>query len=196
MTRRKATVYPTKVNSDKVIECILLILKEAEARSLRVTTYDIVKTLFLADRSHMNKYGRPVTFDNYFAMKDGPVPSWSYDLLKKQKGCSSNSRRLPWQKRPAPEFGARASEFFAPERDPNTDLLSVSDEEILIWALQTVKDLGFSQVRRLTHDDAAYLDAWEEDGPDSSAYPMSNTLLFDSPNEEKAKELSFISKHI
>ena len=192
MTRRKAPVVETKVNQEKVIECILLILNEAAERGLRVTTYDILKTIFLADRAHLNKYGRPITFDNYFAMKDGPVPSWTYNLLKGSRGAYAGT--LPWSKKPAPDISTRAIEFFGPIRKPNEELLSLSDEELLISFLHAVKSLGFGQVRRLTHEDEAYLDAWEDEGPDNSAYPMSNSLLFDSPNPEKAQELGFLSK--
>ena len=50
---------------------------------MQITQYDIVKSLFLADKAHLNRYGRPITFDNYFAMKDGPVPNLAYNLLKR-----------------------------------------------------------------------------------------------------------------
>ncbi|MBM4162672.1 MAG: DUF4065 domain-containing protein [Ignavibacteria bacterium] len=35
----------------------------------------LLKLAFFADRYHVRKYARPVSFDEYFAMKLGPVPS-------------------------------------------------------------------------------------------------------------------------
>ncbi len=47
-----------------------------------LTTYKLCKLLFLADKYHLVRYGRPITGDIYVAMEDGPVPSAVYDLLK------------------------------------------------------------------------------------------------------------------
>src|SRR5438552_3868866 len=49
-----------------------------------LTTYKILKIIFLADKTHLTKYGRPITGDRYCALPDGPVPSRIYDLFKKQ----------------------------------------------------------------------------------------------------------------
>ena len=69
-------------NGPKVWEAILHVIREADRRNIRVTQFEILKTLFLADRAHLNRYGRPITFDEYVAMQDGPVPSLAYDVLK------------------------------------------------------------------------------------------------------------------
>jgi hypothetical protein len=41
-----------------------------------------LKLIWLADRYHIRKYGRPITFDSYLAMKLGPVPSGAKDLAQ------------------------------------------------------------------------------------------------------------------
>jgi len=41
-----------------------------------------IKLIWLSDRYHLRNHGRTITGDVYFAMKDGPVASCSYDLLK------------------------------------------------------------------------------------------------------------------
>jgi uncharacterized phage-associated protein len=76
---RKSGMVP---NGPKVREAILHVIREADRRNIRITQFGILKTLFLADRAHLNKYGRPITFDEYVAMSDGPVPSLAYDVLK------------------------------------------------------------------------------------------------------------------
>lgn len=40
-----------------------------------------IKLIWLSDREHMRKYGRTITGDSYFAMKNGPVPSGTKDVL-------------------------------------------------------------------------------------------------------------------
>lgn len=180
---------------DKIVEAILLVIKEATARDSVVTTYDIVKCLFLADRAHLNKFGRPITFDNYVAMIHGPVPSTSYNVLKKHAATIQRlPQPLPWSSRPAPEKGQNAIAFIDPARDVEDDVLTGSDIEELKSALTIVQSLGFAQIRRLTHEDQAYLDAWEDD-TERAQYPMSYSLLFDTPSLSEAADLAFFSKH-
>lgn len=59
--------------------------------------------------------------------------------------------------------------------------------------LTIVASLGFGQVRRLTHGDPAYLDAWEDGS--AKSFPMSYALLFDQPNPELARDIAFMSQH-
>lgn len=194
--RRKARVFEMTPNIDRIVEAVLFLVGEADARSVPVTQYDLVKSLFLADRAHLNKYGRPITFDNYVAMTHGPVPSTAYNLLKLDtRTLQKYAVRIPWARRAAPELGNGCFAYDNPERSSNEDVLSPSDIEELRSSLTVVKTLGFKQVRKLTHEDEAYLDAWEDEGGRGS-YPMSYTLLFETPSEEKARDLSFFSKHV
>lgn len=181
----------------RALNAILFLIHEAREQGKRVTQYDIVKSLFLADRAHLNKYGRPVTFDNYVAMKDGPVPSFSYDLAKGAAGAlrQAGLSGTPWRREPAPEHGPRAFHYLDPVFAVDENVLSESDFEELRNALIVVKTLGFHQIRKLTHEDRAYLDAWEDNGG-SARYPMSYALLLDEQNDKLAQELAFLSKHI
>ena len=194
--RKRAPVHSMTPNLDKIIAAISYIISEANAGGEVVTQYDIVKSLFLADRSHLNKYGRPVTFDNYVAMKDGPVPSCAYDLLKDDpEAVRRGNIHIPWDRSPAPHISHRAFVFDIPTDRVSVDALSPSDIEELRAALTVIKSLGFQQVRRLTHEDQAYIEAWDEEG-DAKRYPMSYSLLFDVPNSSAAEALAFLSKHV
>src|SRR5579864_4950925 len=57
--------------------------------------YKICKLLFLADKYHLVQYGRPIIGDRYCALRYGPVPSHSLDLLndviKAESTAESNS---------------------------------------------------------------------------------------------------------
>ncbi len=195
-SKKKARVIAMHPNQGRIVEAILFIVAEACERKIAVTQYDIVKSLFLADRAHLNKYGRPITFDNYVAMEHGPVPSTAYNFLKEDaRALRKYGDVLPWSRTKAPDLGKSCFRYCAPKRAPNEDVLSPSDLDELRSALTIVKALGFAQIRRLTHEDQAYLDAWEgHDG--RRQYPMSYALLFDESAEGKAEELAFISKHI
>ena len=196
-SRRKAKVYPMNPNFPRILEAVLLVLTEAKERSWPLTQYDIVKTMFLADRAHLNKYGRPITFDNYVAMKFGPVPSLVYDLLKENRQLLKkyDVAEVPWSRRKAPEVGETCFVFEHPTRVPDEDLLSPSDVEELTAAMTIVRSLGFHQIKKLTHEDAAYVDAWDDES-DYKQFPMSYALMFETPNDELAKDLAFLSENI
>jgi uncharacterized phage-associated protein len=183
-----------KPNVQKIISAIAYVIALGEKRQFTITQYDILKTLFIADKAHLNKYGRPITFDNYYAMRAGPVPSLAYDFLKEKHAKMEQLRinSFPWSRR---EISAGRCEYFRADPKDIDDNLSESDKNSLSDALATIKSLTFSQIRKLTHDDPAYEEAWRDEG-DQKAFLMSVGMLFDSPDFEEAEALAFQSKNI
>ena len=189
----RAPLVELEPAEDKIIAAINFIVEESERRGLFVTQYDVVKTLFLADKNHLNTYGRPVIFDNYCAMEYGPVPSLAYNLLKGQTHRLRHHKvaRLPWDSRKAPEVNANASVYYNATPNWGDDILSESDTESLQDALTTVKSLTFGQIKRLTHEDPAYVEAWDPDVSVNNT--MSYALFFENPNPEQAEIVSYLS---
>lgn len=184
-----------KPHVDRILAALYFVMDEAKRRGRSVTQYDLVKTLFLADRTHLNEWGRPVTYDNYCAMVHGPVPSLAYDLLKGNAKAMRDHHlhSVPWNSVP---HDKSKKHFFPVDGalEPQ-DFLSESDIEVLTASLGVVHALGFSQIRRLTHEDAAYVDAWREDGG-RAAYAMKLGLLFEEPNFEQAAILAEYSSYV
>lgn len=195
---RKAPRVQLKPNLRKIVAAISYVIALGELRKLDVTYYVVLKTLFVADRSHLNKYGRPVTFDNYSAMRAGPVPSMAYDILKEQEPALRKLRSvgittLPWTKT-ARERGIPDLYSHADTRHID-DVLSPSDKDALQDALSTIAGLTFVQIKKLTHADPAYEEAWEDDS-EKKSFAMSLGLFFDTPDFEEAEALEFQSKHL
>ena len=179
---------------DKLVESILYLVDAAAKRGYKPTQYDIVKSLFFADKSHLNRYGRPITFDNYVAMENGPVPSLAYELLKGEVDLKSIGLvDLPWTRLVGAHHNPKACLYINAAREPSPDVLSESDMEALSDALATVISLTFSQIRTLTHIDAAYVSAWGNGESNNS--PMSYGMLFETPDFEEAEHLQYISQH-
>lgn len=182
-------------NKSRIIQAIGHVVSEAQKKNVRATQYIIVKSLFIADRMHLNRFGRPITFDNYVAMDHGPVPSFSYSILKGEgKVGGIDTKNLPWRKKAAPDISKNAYVYLIPDNsDLELDELSSSDLEALTEALIIVSSLSFLQLKKLTHEDPAYEAAWE--GGDRRSYPMSYGLLFDVPDFARAEDLAFASRH-
>jgi Protein of unknown function (DUF4065) len=191
---RKPPVHKMEPAKDKLVEAILFLIARAKKRNRELTQYDIVKSLFFADRSHLNRYGRPITFDNYVAMANGPVPSLAYDVLKGESGPNQFGLiEFPWTRQVGGHSNPKAYIFCDPKRDPSMDVLSESDAEALDDSLATVLSLTFGQIKKLTHDDPAYIEAWGEG--DSPNAPLSYGMLFDMQDFEEAEHLQFASRH-
>jgi uncharacterized phage-associated protein len=181
-------------NISKTIDAIRFLVAEAKRRGKHVSQYDILKSLFLADRSHLNRCGRPVTYDNYFAMRDGPVASLAYNILKQDPKTlvEHDIHDLPWR-RVGPQTGS--GRFYyedAKEVEEDGETLSPSDASALADALTVVISMSFTQIRKLTHDDPAYVEAWRDNGP--KRFHMSYGMLFDSPDYDMAERVKALSE--
>ncbi|MBM2715487.1 SocA family protein [Mesorhizobium caraganae] len=192
MNRQKAEVVQLKPNVDRVIAAVAYAIHVAENMGAKFTQYDVVKSIFLADRAHLNEFGRLISSDKYVAMEHGPVPSTAYNLLKDDEATVNRYRLdgLPWRS----TAGDNGKRYYHSVADVAwiDGVLSPSDKAAIEAAVGTIRSLSFSQVRKLTHEDPAYVDAWEE-SEDRKQFPMSLGMLFDAPNFERARQLSEMS---
>jgi hypothetical protein len=183
-------------NHRKILEAILYLINEAVRRNVYVTEYDIDKSIFLADVAHLNQYGRPITFDNFVAMRHGPVPSTTRDML--QPGFNSRSQFAaetwpPWDRVKSPEDGDLAYKFINPKRKENRRVLSETDISQLAEALAVVKSLKFAGVKAETHKHPAYTEAWARRG-DMKAPDIDYGKLLDAQDDDLIEDLVFSSK--
>src|SRR5436190_7723614 len=88
-----------KPKYDKIVELLLYLAhKRPDADK-----YQAVKFFYLADREHINRYGRPISFEKYYAMSYGPVASTVLDLLNGNLGPAKSAgiNELPFTVEPA-----------------------------------------------------------------------------------------------
>jgi uncharacterized phage-associated protein len=100
--------------------------------------YKLLKILYFAEREHLAKYGRLITGDKIAAIPFGPVPSLTYDRVKK-----TNSN-----------FEIKGDEVVCLS-EVDEDSLSISDIECLNNSVNEHKYLSFDALKRKSHD-AAY----------------------------------------
>ncbi len=136
---------------DKAIEVILYLAKKAADP----TFHSISKLLYFADKTSLERYGRFICGDDYYAMEYGPVPSHTYDLMKNAPSDKS--------------FPFKVERYtITPRRKPNLELLSESDIECLDICLVLYGNAPFWK-RHADSTDDAYKKAWQERGSAGSA---------------------------
>ncbi|MGV8026235.1 MAG: Panacea domain-containing protein [Anaerolineaceae bacterium] len=113
--------------------------------------YWILKTIYFADKEHLSRYGRQIFDDGYRAMKQGPVPSLAYDIVKCVRGDGWFSFSDP---DPKTALEVPDHKTVLPKRQPDLEFLSQSDIECLDHAYNLIKDLNFKQLKKLSHDEA------------------------------------------
>ena len=78
------------MNIEKLIQTVGYVLSKYGG----VLNYTkLIKLLYLADRKSFERSGRSITGDNYVSMKDGPVLSELYDLVKNRHRVESAQHR-------------------------------------------------------------------------------------------------------
>lgn len=135
-------------DSEKAIEAILYIASKAPNPDL----YHVVKILYFADREHLDAYGRLITDDKYIAMKNGPVPSGAYDLIKsvrdKREHCPSGGNI----EHASTTFGVLPGYKIIAKRAVDDGLFSDSDLQCIDQAIEKYGSLSFSEINDLSHD--------------------------------------------
>lgn len=157
-----------QLDTDKVIATAVYISSQ---NIPELTVGKMMKLIFLSDKYHLVRYGRPITGDHYEAMQDGPVPSFAYNVFKEvvRKPVTDQGRKL-YQSLTIdttyelPRFSARA-EFDANQLS-RSDILAIDE---------TLKQFGnkhFEELSSMTHAMAAYDKAWRSRGFLSRKAPM------------------------
>lgn len=113
--------------------------------------YWILKSLWLAERKHLEKYGNMITGDSYIAMSHGPVPSLAYDIVKDARGIEGYDFENP---DPREVISAPDVYTVLPLIDADTRLLSQSELECIIEAHEFLAPKSFEEVKELSHTPA------------------------------------------
>jgi uncharacterized phage-associated protein len=139
---------------EKIVELLLYLAHKKPGAD----KYQAVKFLYLADREHFNRYGRPITFEQYYALSYGPVASNALDLLNgninafKAVGIAD----IPFEL----EATSKTTYIKSPKREVNFDLFSKSDVKVFDEVLEQFGNFSFDELFKLTHDHDAYKRAW------------------------------------
>jgi uncharacterized phage-associated protein len=136
---------------EKAIEAILYIAHNIPDPSY----HSINKILYFADKTSLERYGRLICGDTYYAMKHGPVPGNTYDLMKEAPAGVDFS------------FRVENGRDIVPSRKPDLDELSDSDIECLDLIIHLYGNVPFWKRTEDSHDEA-WRQAWESRGERSS----------------------------
>jgi uncharacterized phage-associated protein len=113
----------------------------------------LIKLLYLADRSALLQYGRPITFDHYYSLKHGPILSFTLDLVNSDLDPDEPNY---WHKLVSERDGHEVR--LAQPVLPELDQLSEAEQEVVRGVFAKHGHLDQWQLRDLTHQ----LPEWQD----------------------------------
>ena len=181
---------------DKIVELLLYLAHKRP----NADKYQAVKFLYLADKEHLNRYGRPLTYEVYYAMDYGPVASVTLDLLNGKLGALKPLKidHLPFKTEIVRGPKYTTTYIREPLREVDTTRFSKSDLRVFDEVLAQYGDYDFDQLYNATHDHLAYKKAWESKAWWTSRALMKYEDMIDEGERKAAliEDLEPISAHM
>ena len=151
--------------------------------------YQAVKFFYLADKAHLNEFGRPITYETYFALHYGPVASTVKDLMEKNSFTMKklNLSELPFTTRYI-ERGEGQKPIIALESasaDVDYSVFSKSDLRVFRQIIADYGNMSFDDLFKLTHKHPAYTRAWGTRARNSQRALMSYEDMIDDPKKRE-----------
>jgi uncharacterized phage-associated protein len=160
-----------------------------------LSKYKICKLIFLADKYHLVRYGRPITGDCYFALEHGPIPSAILERLEAlESGTDKELMHYFDLNRNYTYPRLSAKDKF------DLSALSDSDVDALRRTVGLFGQKSFLELRSITHEMPAYKKAWDHRGEKKRA-KMDFEDFFEEDQEaisgafEDMMENDSLSKH-
>jgi uncharacterized phage-associated protein len=173
-----------KIQEHKRINAILYFAMKSPGNT--IGRLKLMKLLWLADRTHLNRYGRTILRDTYCAMPHGPVPSETMDL---SEGSIENV------------FTVRNYEI---EAEDNFDSKYFSKSDIEVF--NEVWERFGEQTDRVLRDYSHFFPEWKRfeidlnDKTQPNSFPMEMDDFFKEPSDDAKlnidQERSKLSRNI
>lgn len=119
----------------------------AQKKEGRINKMKAIKLIYLADRLHLRKYGRPIVGDVYWAMKLGPVGSRAKNIAELSNVPAGV---LAYAKKYIKPADAKKQSFIS-IKEPDLDVFSKSDLECLEAVYAHFCDKDQFELAELSH---------------------------------------------
>jgi hypothetical protein len=173
-----AAALDFKPKLDKIVELLLYLAHRRPGSDKR----QAAKFLYLADREHLVRYGRPITFESYYALSDGPTASNALDLLNGSPLALKAAKvdQLPFRTEIGVARDGKDTTFIRePFREVDDDLFSTSDLRVFDEILQKYGDASFDELMKVTRAHYAYARAWDTRRRDQRAEMFYEEMIDD-----------------
>lgn len=158
LTRRASTLEELqKLEAEAGLEALIFVAKRTAKHDL----YVVGKTLYMADKHHLEQHGRLVYGETHEALPMGPVPKAAYDTVKFLRGEQLFSGFDEAAARAAIRVEGKTR--LVPLREADLGKLGADAVQSLEWAIRYMDGATFAQAKAATHDAA-----WQRTAPNAA----------------------------
>lgn len=134
-----------------------------KAEGGRIAIIKLIKLMYLADRESLDRYGEPLTFDEMFSLRHGPILSRTLDLIKGTEDSSPGGWDDWMADRENKEVEVKDANF----DNEQLDELSNADIDVLDVVWKKFGHMNKWALRDYTHSNCP---EWKD--PSSSRFPL------------------------
>ena len=140
----------------------------------------LLKLMYIVERTALLLWGRPVTFDRFVSMPQGPVMSRTYDLIVEEPGPGGES--IFHKRISAPgQFRVAVSNHTPPPHSP----LSQAETDLIGEVFEEYGSMSRWEIRDRTH----LFPEWEDPGGSSRDIPIRNILERNGTTEPQVESI-------
>ena len=119
----------------------------ADLEGGKINKMKALKLIWLSDRLHLRKYGRLITNDQYYALKNGPVASATRNILQEDSDFASDVD-MEYSK----EYIRPEGYDYCTRQKPNLKVFSETDLEVLKTIYDNFGKFGHFELSNLSHE--------------------------------------------
>ena len=134
----------TEVDHKKAVQAVNFFSSRANRRS--IDKLKVIKLIYLADRYHLRKYGRPITNDEYWAMLYGPVGSITKRITEDSSLLSQETRSYARQ-----YLNPTARNQITSITPPDLNVFSDTEKEAFYFVVTQFADKSTAQLVNQVH---------------------------------------------
>ena len=165
-------------NVDKAIAATAYVIQKGGGK---FDVFALIKTLYVANRIALIKYGRSITGDKLASLDKGPVVSDTYHLIQKSSRAK-REHQLKWDQ----FISERQSHVLRVLKMPDFGYLSVRERAILDEAFKTISEIPPYLLSSWTHD---HCPEWKDPKGSSTAIDPAEILKAEKKSNEEIAEI-------
>lgn len=167
-----------RFSTTKIIQAAAVLLRQDRGR---MGYLRLLKLLYIADRKHLQEFRRPIVGTRLVAMKNGPLHSEVYNLIKGEHVAEPQ-----WS-----EYIRRDGYEVELLKDPGVTELSAAEVQTLTTTSEHYQTIGEWDLVEVTHDFPEWLANYPE-ASDNTSYTIPFASLLDAIGlqDEKSAILS------
>lgn len=132
-----------------------------------------LKLIWLSDRYHLRNHGRTITGDKYYALKKGPVASFTKDII-------INKHISQEQSEYSTSFVSVNGYSLSSNSEPNTKVFSQKEVEVINTVYENYKNMSEFEISEFSHNFPEWKQYEEKIKRTGSSYVIDMNLFFEN----------------